>query len=385
MKTRKKKLIIGITAPQSIILMHGQLKYFSSIGYDVFLLACPTEKVTKFCEEENATLLPIKIEREIKPLKDLVTLFAIWRIFRKVKPDIINLGTPKISLLGMTAAKLLGVGHRIYTCRGFRFEHEKGFLRKVLLLMEKFTVSQAHKVVCISPSVLELGISEKIFSKEQTTIIHKGSSNGIDLNLFNPDIIKSDEKNKLKKEFDIKEDDLIIGYVGRIIERKGINELFDAFQKIHKKNQKTKLLIVGRPYFDQLTNPNIIPEMDNHPGVILAGLQPIDQIPLFLSSFDIFVLPAYWEGFGNVLVQAAAMGLPVISTEATGTRDAVKKDFNGILVKPKSSDELFKAMELLIENKPLRTQMGQNGISWAKNFENKLIWEGLNNLYQNGI
>jgi glycosyltransferase involved in cell wall biosynthesis len=281
----------------------------------------------------------------------------------------------------MIAAGFLGVKKRIYTCRGFRFEHEKGFLRRLLIFLEKVTVLFAHKVVCISPSVQSLGIKEGIFKKGKTLITHKGSSNGVNLDLFNPETIHKTEIDQIKKTYNINKA-FVIGYVGRIIERKGIKEFFDSFKVLYSENKNLRLFIVGRPYYDQLSNPELIKEMENHPGVILAGLQPINKVPLFLSVFDLFVLPAYWEGFGNVLVQAAAMGLPVISTDATGTKDAVNNGFNGILVKPKSINELSKAIRLLYEDTALREKMGKNGIIWAKNFDRKLIWKSLEEIYQ---
>jgi glycosyltransferase involved in cell wall biosynthesis len=106
-----------------------------------------------------------------------------------------------------------------------------------------------------------------------------------------------------------------------------------------------------------------------------------DNVPLYLSIMDVFVLPAWWEGFGNVLVEAAAMGIPVISTKGTGTRDAVSDGFNGILVDVKNATQLASAMFELKENKEKRIQMGKNGIEWAKNFNSERIWEGMKELY----
>jgi len=96
---------------------------------------------------------------------------------------------------------------------------------------------------------------------------------------------------------------------------------------------------------------------------------------------DVFVLPAWWEGFGNVLVQAAAMGVPVISTTGTGTVDAVSDGYNGTLVPVKDVESLKIAMEKLLIDHELRANYGRNGMEWAKNFDNKIIWEGLEKLY----
>lgn len=376
-----KKLIIGITAEPSVDLLNGQLKHFLKEGYDVYLMAPKTPRVEAFLEEEKAKLLPITIERTISPIKDLKTLIEIVRILRKINPDIVNFGTPKVSLLGMLAAKITKVPLRIYTCRGFRFEHEKGFTRSFLIALEKVTAACAHKVICISNSVRDLGIKEGIFKFEKTVHIAKGSSNGINLNLFNPANINKQDIDRLRVEYEL-DGTYVFGFVGRIVDRKGIAELYSAFDNYYKKNSKARLLMVGRPFWDQVKDITLIDKYNNHPGIIMTGVIPQKEIPLYLKLMDVFVLPAWWEGFGNVLTQAAAMGVPIISTHATGCKDAVCDRFNGKLIKPYSINELEDMMEYFYNNPDEVKKMGENGIEWAKNFSPDIIWGGMNELYK---
>lgn len=375
-----KKLIVGITAPTSVILIEGQLRYFTENGYKTYLLAPDDERTRNYCEQEGCELLPVSIKREISIFSDIISLIKIIFIIRKIKPEIINVGTPKMGLLGMIAAWLLGVKKRIYTCRGFRFEHETGIKHKVLVLMEKLTSKISHKVICISNSVREEGFKFNIFSESKSVVINKGSSNGIPLTRFKPENIERELKLNLKKQLEL-DDCFIFGYIGRLVDRKGINELYAAFTDLYSQNNKLRMLFVGSPEFGQIHDKNLIDNMRKHPGIILAGFQK--DVPLYLSIMDVFVLPAWWEGFGNVLVQAAAMGLPVISTTGTGTRDAVSKDYNGLLISPKSISELFEAMRLLLHDKELRKKLGANGIEWAKNFDSQIIWNGMEELYKN--
>lgn len=375
----RKKLVIGITAPQSIILLKGQLKFMAENGFDVYLLAPETEETKEFCEVENATLLPINIEREIDPISDINTLLQLIRIFRKLRPDIVNLGTPKVSLLGMIAAKLMGIKKRIYTCRGFRFEHEAGRLRNILVMAEKITSRFAHRVIAISESVRELGIKENIFDGEKCVVIHKGSSNGVDLDAFSPEIIDKDDIYRLKNKLGI-DNHFVYGYVGRIVKRKGFSELYEAYCELYEKDEKMKLIVCGKPYSDQI-DESIVKNAENHPGVTMTGLIPFEDVPLYMSLFDVFVLPAYWEGFGNVLIQAAAMGIPVISTHATGCKDAVNHGFNGELIEPKNVDELKNKMLFLKKNTELRKKYGRNGLEWSKNFKGEVLWNEMAKIY----
>ena len=139
-------------------------------------------------------------------------------------------------------------------------------------------------------------------------------------------------------------------------------------------------MVVGRFELSQIADPGLIERMKADPAVILTGPQP--NVPMYMSLMDVFVLPAWWEGFGNVLVQAAAMGVPVISTTGTGSRDAVQDGYNGLLVPPKSVPELVEAMDKLYSDKALREEMGRNGLEWAKHFDSPIIWDGMEKLYQ---
>lgn len=373
-----KKLVIGITAPSSVILLKGQLAYFKSIGYECYLLAPENERTIEFCEEEKCELLPVDIQREISIFSDLKSLVTIIKHFKRVKPDIVNVGTPKMGLLGSLAGKLTGVKRRIYTCRGYRFEHETGKKKKLLVTLEKLAASSVHKVICISESVRQVGVDYNIFDKKKAVVINKGSSNGIELERFDSKKVNVGESQQLKEELSL-HNDFIYGFVGRLIDRKGIGELFIAFQNVLKKYPKSKLLLVGPIEESQIKNKQVLVNLQNHPHIKLVGKQL--NVPLYLSIMDVFVLPAWWEGFGNVLVQAAAMGKPVLSTTGTGSRDAVKHDFNGILVEPKNVEQLTMEMLRLQENEGLRNRLGRNGIEWSKNFDSTKIWEGMHDLY----
>lgn len=380
MAQQSTKLVLGITAPQSVDLLSGQLSYFRSQGYRVHLLAPETAQVLEFCAREHATLLPIDIKRNLNPFADLRTLIQVYFILKRVRPQVLNLGTPKVSLLGMIAGSMSGVPVRIYTCRGLRFEHERGVFRRLLKGMERMIGRCAHKVVCISPSIKQLAQQEKLFKADKMVCIGKGSSNGINLARFNPAQIQYKDRRALKHTYGL-DDYFIFGYVGRLVDRKGVQELYEAFDQFYKDNQAIRLLVVGRPYWDQIRDKSLITRFEQHPGIIMTGLQPPESIPGYLSVMDVFVLPAWWEGFGNVLIQAAAMGVPVISTLATGCRDAVADQFNGVLIASHSAPALESAMRTFADDPLLLERYGQNGILWSKNFTPEIIWKGLHQLY----
>ena len=373
-----KKLIVGISAEGSIVLLEGQMRYFKTRGYDTYLLAPYSERVKTYCEKEGCTHLFIDIKRDISILSDIRIFLRIFKLFRSLKPSIINLGTPKVSLLGMIAGKILRVPRRIYTCRGFRFEHEHGIKRRILILMERVTALFAHKIICISPSLRDYGIENELFKTDSAVVINKGSSNGFNLNRFSSENIHKGQRGLILKELGI-EDKFVFGFVSRIYDRKGINELYQVFSKLSDEFPDMVLLMVGRYEEGQTADKKILELLKEHDKIFLVG--PQKDIPLYLSLMDAFVLPAWGEGFGNVMVEAAAMGVPVIGTNATGIRDSMLHGFNGIQVEPKNTGQLEDAMLLLYKNKELRVSLGKNGLAWSGNFDNLIIWNGMEEIY----
>lgn len=373
-----KKLIVGITIPGSVGLLEGQLRFFKELGFETYLMSPRGERSENYCQREGCKLLDVNMERDISPFKDLKSLFRVIAFLKKVKPDIVNFGTPKMGLLGMLGAKICGVRRRIYTCRGFRYEHEKGIKRWVLKKMEWLTGTCAHKIICISPSVKDMGINDGLFKESKCVVINKGSSNGINLEKFDSKKVSKNDQRDLMEKLDLK-NFFVFGFLGRLIDRKGISELYHAFCRVYEKDSNTRLLVVGLFDFAQIADKTIAEKIKNHEGIVWPGRT--DDVPLFLSVMDVFILPAWWEGFGNVLVQAAAMGIPVIGTNGTGTCDAVSHGYNGLLVEPKDVDQLEKAMLDLKADTEKRKLMGKNGIEWARHFDSKIIWEGMNKLY----
>ncbi|SHE64441.1 Glycosyltransferase involved in cell wall bisynthesis [Psychroflexus salarius] len=371
----RKKLILGVTVGGSSRLLDGQAKYFKDLGYEVYLISQDHFKEPIFCQKEGITHLPVKsLMADIHPLKDIKALFQIIKHFKKVKPDIVNLGTPKIALLGMLAAKLLGVKKRVYTCRGHRFETEMGFKRKILLMMEKLTVWCAHEVIYVSKSLKEKAKQNGLENPKKSNLIGLGSSNGVDVSAFNRDAISESDRNKLIEKYQL-QNKLCIGFVGRVSLHKGAYELVEVFDKLYKKNKDIRLIMMGHRKCD----PKFDDYIQNHQGIVLIPFQ--DNVPLYMSLFDIFVLPSWREGFPNVPIQAAAMGLPVVVSDATGCVDAVNLNVNGYIFKTKDKTSLYNMLNHLVYNQKERQLLGVEGEKWAQNFNQLNVWSGINKIY----
>ena len=355
--------------------MDGQAAFFKKLGYDVYLISQDHYKEKLFSEKEGIAHLPIDIVADINPLSDFRSLIQIIHKLRRVKPDIVNVGTPKMGLLGIVAASILGVKCRVYTCRGLRFETEKGFKRKLLMWMEWLTVRLAHRVIYVSPSLKNAALRYKVGDKNKSVTIGRGSSNGVDLSRYNQDKISQQARRQLLNEYSL-EGKLVIGFVGRVTWHKGVYELVAAFEQLYSEYPVIRLVLMGHLKCDQ----DFEARFRSHPGIIHIPFQ--DDVPLYMSLFDILVLPSWREGFPNVPIQAAAMGIPVIVSDATGCVDAVSNGFNGSIFLQRNQQSLYEAIKEYLEDRELRHDHGYNGLQWALKFDQGQIWNGIKRVYQ---
>ncbi|MFN8886663.1 MAG: glycosyltransferase, partial [Cyclobacteriaceae bacterium] len=288
-----KKLVLGVTLPGSSRLLDGQVKYFISLGYKVYLLSPNHPKEIKFCLNEGCTHLPVNISNEINPFYDLISLFQIIKHLIRVKPHIINVGTPKMGLLGILAAWILRYPKRVYTCRGLRYETEYGVKKFLLKRMEKLTALMASHVIYVSRSLLQASINNNTAISSKSKILANGSSNGVDLKKFDKDSVNSSHRQKLVDQYNLHHK-VVIGFVGRITRDKGSYELVSAFERLQKNYSNLKLIMMGHIK----SPPEFIKRFKSNSDIVHIPFN--DDVTTHMSLFDFLVLPSWREGFPNV-------------------------------------------------------------------------------------
>lgn len=355
---KKKKLIRITTVPISLkILLTDQLSFMNNY-FEVIGISSKGKELIEVGEKEGIKTIPLNMSREITPLKDFISLVKMIVLLLKEKPNIVHTHTPKAGIIGMLASWICRVPNRLHTVAGLPVMEAKGKKKKLLLFVEKLTYSCATKVYPNSKGLKDYILDNNLTKRDKLKVIGYGSSNGIDTKYF----YKSDEI--INKSLEIKEsyglkDKFVFCFVGRIVRDKGINELVSSFDKLNKEFENISLVLVGN-YEDTLDpiSKNSKDIIKRNQNIIEAGYQ--SDIRPFLASSDCFILPTYREGFPNVVLQASSMEIPCIVTNINGCNEIIKHNKNGLIIEPKSEDELYLAMRRFLDNKDLSKTLAQN-------------------------
>ena len=376
----KPKLFRISTVPMSLnLLLKGQLKFLNQ-HFEVTAISGNGRDLDIVAEREGVKVHPLEMQRNISPLKDLQSLWRLYRYFKKEKPDIIHSITPKAGLLSMVAGKMAGVPVRMHTFTGLIFPHKNGYVKNILVVMDKLLCSAATNVYPEGKGVKKDLLHYKITQKP-LKIIANGNVNGVDLDYFRPQVFSQEEIKNLKNELGIADDDFVFLFVGRLVIDKGLRELVNAFDKISKTHNKVKLLLVGPN--ENAHNPKkrkMLHIIHQNKNIIKVGYQ--EEVRPYFAMSNVFVLPSYREGFPNAVLQAGAMGLPSIVTDICGCNEIVSDGNNGLIVPKKNEKAIELAMVELMDNQALYDVLKSNA---RKNIEEKFdktfVWEELEKEY----
>jgi glycosyltransferase involved in cell wall biosynthesis len=338
-----------------------------SAGFRVVLISSPGPQLDSVGAEEGIEIFPIPIRRKIALFDDLVSLIRLWRALRRFRPDLTEFSTPKAGLLGNLAARLSGVPVRVYMLRGLRLETVSGFKRYLLLTAERIASLCAHHVVCNSESLRDKTVSLAIAPRAKIRLIGSGSSNGVDVERFAPG------PSVLKRRLNIPQHAPVVGFVGRLTRDKGVPELIEAFEVMLRAFPSARLLLVG--WFDgseDALGESWQKRIESNPRIIRTGFVA-DTAPYY-RAMDVMVLPTWREGFPNVVLEAAATEIPVITTLSTGSRDAVLPEVTGLLIPAGYPMAITEALLRLIRNPEERMRMGKAARAWViEQFVNKHV------------
>ena len=367
------KIIRTATVAMSLnILLKGQLRYLNQF-FDVLAVSGYDADLETVKKREEVSVVSVTMKRSIAPFQDLISLYRLYKLFKKERPIIVHSITPKAGLLSMVAAKYANVPVRIHTFTGLVFPAKKGLFQKILILMDKVLCWHATHIIPEGAGVKQDLLDYKI-TKKPLEVIANGNVNGIDTTFFNSNTISEQQQQNLRNELGIDSSDFVFVFIGRLVADKGINELVRAFLSLEIPN--CKLLLVGPYETEDPLQPETLKAIQQNDSILSVGFQ--HDVRPYLVISDCMVFPSYREGFPNVVMQAGAMGLPSIVTDINGSNEIIIEGFNGTIVPSKNVTALLRAMIRIKEDETWRNQLQSNArSSIISRYEQELVWEAL--------
>lgn len=366
----KKKIAFIVAIPGTA---HAFLKdhiIALSDEYDINLIAnFPDEESRKEFTGLGVTCHQVPIMRKISLLKDLKALLKLALLFKKEKFISVHSVTPKAGILTSIAAWLVGVPHRIHIYTGQVWAAKTGPMRSLLMFMDGLISFFDTDILVDGESQRQFLIKEGIIKETKSRVLANGSICGVKLEMFNATAqVRTAERAK----FGFKEEDVVYVFMGRLNHDKGIGELYEAFNRLAGECGRAKLLLYGTDEEDYDAKAALFPNLKRDENFFYPGstTKPFDS----LQAGDAFVMPTWREGFGSSVIEAQALALPVITSDAYGVMDASVPDETGLRCKINDSEVLYLCMKTYCDHPDLRKKHGEAGRRRVgKLFDNRTV------------
>ncbi len=307
-------------------------------------------------------LVNINFSRKINIISDLLSLVQLAYLFLIKKYDAVHSITPKAGLLAMIASFLTFTPVRVHCFTGQVWSTKSGLSRLFLKLIDKIIGNLSTQNIVDSKSQYDFLVKENVLNKDKALVFGSGSVSGVDLLKFKPN---TKVKSSLRKKLKISPSSFVFVFLGRLNSDKGIHDLINAFILTDLKS--AYLLLVG-PDEENISSKF----KGNQSNIIFSGL--ISSPQDFLAVSDVLCLPSYREGFGNVVIEAAATGVPSIVSNIYGLSDAIVLNKTGLAHEPHDVQEITKLMKSLFNNRKLVMDLGKAAKKRAiSEFDSKIL------------
>ena len=341
--------------------------------YDISLI-CNTDEGAIKDIPAYVHYFPVEMKRGVS-IFAFDAILKISKILKREKFDIVQYSTPNAAFYASIAARKEKVPVRLYCQWGIRYMGFEGWKRKVFKYLEKMTCENSTFIEVESHSIRNFSLNEELYVPEKSCVIWNGSASGVDLKKF--DITKKIYwRKKIRSIYKFAADDIVFAFAGRLTADKGVNELLEAFLNIEQKYSNCKLMIMGGIDNDKSLKIGLVNKAKKSTNIFFTG--NISNVEEYYAASDIFVAPSYREGFGLVVVEAEAMGLPAIVSNVPGQVDAINENVTGLTCLVKNSLSLEKTMEKLIEDVDLRIKLGNQATKYVSTrYEQRRLFQYL--------
>jgi glycosyltransferase involved in cell wall biosynthesis len=356
----RRRLLYLITDPISARLLRGQLRFLVDRGFEVHVGSGAGRDLSDFAASEGVTLHTVPFVRQPRPVADLRALVSCIALIRSIRPDLVNAASPKAGFVGMVAARLCRVPVRVFGVWGLRFETMSGVGRRLLRAMERVAIAAATHAVFTSRSLERAAVAEGLLPAGAGIVIGAGASRGVDLTRVETALARHDARSLLG----LRDDDRVIGFVGRLTRDKGIADLVDAAARLMDDRPDVRLLLVGEFEEGDPVGDIVRSRIADDPVIVQTGW--LEDTGDVYAAMDVLAFPSYREGLPNVPLEAQAAGVPVVGYAATGTVDAVDPGETGVLVPVGDVDGLARALGDVLDDPDRARRMGSRGKEWVR-------------------
>ena len=336
------------------LFFDAHIKKLIENGYQVTVM-CNMDKEFIDSHSDLFRCVPIKISRGVNPINLIHHIIKFAIEFSKSKYDFIQYTGPSTGLCASIAGFITGTKPRLYCLWGMRYEGFSGFKRLIFKSLEKITCTLSTNIILDSPSNKQICVKDKLFQASKAAVILEGSACGIDLTIFDANR-KSEYSNLIRNKHFINDKEFVVGYLGRLINDKGISELLKSAKTILKKYDNVTYLIVGFSEESDPIDKTLHEWALSQKKIIFAGYTNRPEI--YYAAFDIFVFPSYREGYGGGVIQAAAYAVPAVVNDVPSVLDSIGHGKYGLIAKVKDEVSLTNCIEEFYQNEKLRINMG---------------------------
>lgn len=316
--------------------------------------------------------IPVEMKRGIS-ISGLKACAQMYKTFKQNEFDLIQYSTPNASLYASLAGWLAGIPVRLYCQWGLVFVGFKGIKRTIFKYEEKLVCTLSTWIEPDSRGNLNFCHEQKLYPENKGSVTHKGSASGVSLKKF--DISQRGIfRDEIRNKYHIPDDAFVYGFVGRITGDKGINELLSATKNVLNGHNDIYVLLIGGMDKEESVDSDLYDWSKSNSHVIYCG--STNEVQRYMAAMDCYVMPSYREGFGLTVVEAGAMGIPVICTNIPGPTDAIRNEENGLIIEKKDEESLKNAILKLYTNSELAKELGQAGYKNVKeNYEQNNLFK----------
>jgi glycosyltransferase involved in cell wall biosynthesis len=336
--------------------MRNYMRHLKNQGYEVSIICNPGDNLTRDTVTTDGIFVKvIPFPSSITPWQDMKTFFALLRYMRQERFHVVHTHTIKPGLLGRIAGRMAGIPVVLHTIHGFHFhEHMHPLARQFYASVERVSAGFCDMLLSQNEEDIATAVRMCICPEEKLRLL----GNGIDIETFHPSRVTKELVRAKREELGIGADEKIVGMMGRLVRDKGYDDYFRAAKILKERGLKAVFLAMGvRHYKRGAIDPErMVSELGLNGYARFLGLR--NDVPDLMAAMDLVVLPSWAEGISRSLMEAAALGKPVVATEVRGTRETVIDGETGVLVPVRNPERLAQAIEEILCSPERAQQMG---------------------------